>query len=155
MEKRLTICLDDIPQEGLHVVGVLSPEVFALDHDTMVQCDHPLEYRLEVALVSQELLVYGALHTAIAMRCSRCTVFFPVSVAEASYQTDQEVDKTTESVDLTDDIREAIILAFPSYPICDTECKGLCPQCGANLNKSACLCKPPVDDRWAALDGLG
>jgi uncharacterized metal-binding protein YceD (DUF177 family) len=59
-----------------------------------------------------------------------------------------------ESVDLTEDIRESMILAFPHYPVCNPECKGLCPQCGVNLNNAPCSCQPPADDRWAGLDGL-
>lgn len=57
-----------------------------------------------------------------------------------------------ESVDLTEDVREAMILAFPVYPVCRSECKGLCDRCGKNLNEATCECAPPDDNRWAALD---
>lgn len=57
-----------------------------------------------------------------------------------------------ECVDLTADIREAMILAFPAYPVCSPECKGLCATCGVNLNKAACRCAPPDDNRWGVLD---
>lgn len=60
-----------------------------------------------------------------------------------------------DSVDLTDDMREAIILAFPRYPVCRPECRGLCGRCGKNLNIEACTCTPLDDNRWTALDKLG
>jgi uncharacterized protein len=63
-------------------------------------------------------------------------------------------DACLESVDLTGDIRESMILAFPHYPVCDSACKGMCPQCGTNLNQKECNCQPPTDDRWVGLDGL-
>lgn len=59
-----------------------------------------------------------------------------------------------DAVDLTDDIREAMILAFPRYPVCRSECKGLCGRCGKNLNTGPCACTSPDDNRWTALDGL-
>ncbi|MCE9615358.1 MAG: DUF177 domain-containing protein [Lentisphaerae bacterium] len=57
-----------------------------------------------------------------------------------------------DCVDLTGDIREAMILAFPGYPVCSPECKGLCATCGVNLNEAACRCAPPDDNRWAILN---
>ena len=66
-----------------------------------------------------------------------------------------EIVDTDEAIDLTDDMREAMILAFPTVPVCRPECKGLCPQCGINRNKSECECSGPVaDSRWQALDKL-
>jgi uncharacterized protein len=41
----------------------------------------------------------------------------------------------TDVVDITDDIRQEIILAYPMIPICQQNCKGLCPVCGQNLNQ--------------------
>ena len=59
-----------------------------------------------------------------------------------------------ESVDLTPDIRESMIFTFPHYPVCSQDCKGLCARCGINLNRDACDCGSPTDDRWAQLDTL-
>jgi len=155
LDDSLTIYIEDISQDGGHYEGSLSPQALALEGDTFVRCKGPLAYALDVSLVSDEFLVYGSLGTEVEMCCSRCSVFFPVPVAEPAYHYDQELDETTESVDLTEDMREAIILAFPSYPVCSSGCKGLCPQCGANKNEGECHCKPPADNRWAALEGLG
>ena len=155
MEDRLTIYIEDVPQEGGHLEGELSPGAMGLEEDTFVQPAGPLQYALDVSVVSNEFLVHGSLAADMKMRCSRCAVFFPVAVAEPAYNYDEELSETTESVDLTEDMREAIILAFPSYPVCNADCKGLCPQCGANKNEGECQCKPPADNRWAALEGLG
>ncbi len=64
------------------------------------------------------------------------------------------VEKGTEFVDLTDDIRESILLNFPGYPLCSTECRGCCPLCGQDLNTGPCTCKPANDGRWGILDQL-
>lgn len=53
---------------------------------------------------------------------------------------------------LEEALREYILLALPMQRLCRPDCKGLCPACGADLNRAPCGCLPRrVDDRWAAL----
>ena len=47
-----------------------------------------------------------------------------------------------------------VLLASPVKLICREDCKGLCPQCGTNLNNATCNCQQPGDPRWAALGEL-
>jgi uncharacterized protein len=56
-----------------------------------------------------------------------------------------------DMVVLDDLVRQEVILAVPFSPQCRTDCRGLCPQCGQDLNVGACACAPPPDPRWAAL----
>ena len=58
-------------------------------------------------------------------------------------------------IDLAPMIREELLLAIPSYPVCEDTCAGLCPSCGARLGEEACSCPPPESDpRWSALTRL-
>lgn len=60
-----------------------------------------------------------------------------------------------EEIDVTPLVDEQIILALPTKPLCREECRGLCPQCGANLNSESCCCQPQKGDpRWAVLRQL-
>ena len=59
-----------------------------------------------------------------------------------------------ETVDLEPMLREQFVLAVPFAPLCQESCKGLCPQCGIDLNTGTCACEKPVDPRLAALKGL-
>lgn len=59
-----------------------------------------------------------------------------------------------EEVDLTPLFRDQVVLAVPFAPLCREDCKGLCPQCGADRNQETCDCKPPLDPRWAALQNI-
>ncbi|MDP2905278.1 MAG: DUF177 domain-containing protein [Candidatus Omnitrophota bacterium] len=43
-------------------------------------------------------------------------------------------------IDLTEDIREGIMLDYPIKPLCKPDCSGLCPVCGADLNVHKCRC---------------
>ena len=57
-------------------------------------------------------------------------------------------------LDLSALICEDIIFSLPTKLLCREDCKGLCSQCGKNLNEGACDCKKAVDPRWAALSEL-
>ncbi|MCE9571609.1 MAG: DUF177 domain-containing protein [Deltaproteobacteria bacterium] len=59
-----------------------------------------------------------------------------------------------ETIDLEPLIREQFVLAVPYAPLCREDCKGLCAQCGADLNTAPCACESPIDPRFAALKGL-
>lgn len=59
------------------------------------------------------------------------------------------------ALDLSDAIREAVLLEVPIKNLCTEECRGLCLQCGANLNLESCNCpRTPQDQRWSALREL-
>ncbi len=58
-------------------------------------------------------------------------------------------------LDLVDLLREQFMLALPMKPLCTEACRGLCPQCGTNLNKTQCGCAPTWEDpRLAPLKSL-
>ena len=59
---------------------------------------------------------------------------------------------TNKTIDLAPAMREQVLLALPPSPLCDEECKGLCPKCGKDLNEGDCGCDRRIaDPRWAAL----
>ena len=60
-----------------------------------------------------------------------------------------------DQLDLHPLVRELELLDAPQTPLCQDDCPGLCPTCGARLADGPCGCAPPPkDDRWAALDAL-
>jgi uncharacterized protein len=71
--------------------------------------------------------------------------FEPESVDEERY--------SGKVIDLRPAVREQLLLALPSYPVCQEGCRGLCPVCGTNLNEKSCGCDRRVPDpRWAGLE---
>jgi uncharacterized protein len=61
----------------------------------------------------------------------------------------------TSGLLLEDAVREQVLLALPGRLLCQQDCQGLCPQCGANRNRTHCDCvQPVVDSRWKALADL-
>jgi uncharacterized protein len=59
-----------------------------------------------------------------------------------------------DEVDLEPMARDAVLLELPLAPLCSPDCRGLCPQCGANWNLTSCDCPPEGDPRWSVFDVL-
>ena len=87
---------------------------------------------------------------------------FAYTLIPAKAETREDLELTPEEleisyyqgdfIDLAPIICEQIILQIPIKVLCSEECKGLCPQCGANLNTSSCNCHLNfVDNRMAVL----
>jgi uncharacterized protein len=85
------------------------------------------------------------------------------STADGPTDEDVGLDETEMDVIFLDDDRfdttdlaaEQVLLALPMRLVCRDDCAGLCPRCGADLNREgACACQPEVDPRWEALRDL-
>lgn len=65
------------------------------------------------------------------------------------------LDPEATEVDLVPALREELLLAVPSFPLCGPECGGLCPKCGVRRDEEDCDCKfEEPDPRWDALRAL-
>ncbi len=150
----MIIQIDRIPWEGLEVHGELPATVLELENeaDRIRTCD-PILCRLRAHIVAHEVLVRGSVSAQIQFACSRCGDFFTTTIREPDFQEIFPFSDPHSTLDLTCDVRDSIILAFPSFPRCAKTCRGLCPRCGTNLNESTCSCSEPVmDDRWEVLE---
>jgi uncharacterized protein len=115
----------------------------------------PVNVDLELKKTSKGFDLNGEVNTKLMINCSRCLKPFEfdiVSEITAYYinkEFEKELNKTehlssleniiyykNDSIDLTDRVIEAIILAVPEKPLCKENCKGLCPICGEDLNEN-------------------
>ena len=150
----MEINLTNLGEEYLRFEGSDPAEVFGLADDPGLKATGPLEYRVSAEQVSGRLIVRGKISAAMSCRCSRCAKWEATTAEVDDFLVALEVGEEDEVVDLTPEMREAIILALPDYPICRDSCKGLCPHCGVDLNEKTCDCHPPEDNRWSGLDGF-
>jgi uncharacterized protein len=150
----MRIDLGRLAEEGERLEGEIPSETLGLQ-DPDVAVLGPIVYRLVAVRVFDELLVDGSVKVRVRFLCGRCAEAYETDVEEPGFHFDCHVEKGGEFVDLTGEIRESILLAFPVYPLCRSGCRGLCPKCGANRNRKSCRCKPLRDDaQWGALNGL-
>ena len=135
----------------------------------------PVSLGFDIYKDKEAFRLVGAVRTELELPCSRCLEPFrlPVDVEfdlryvpqpDASPDEESEVAEEdletsfyrNDEIDLKELLREQFYLALPMKPLCRDGCKGLCPQCGTNLNTSTCDCSPVWEDpRLAALKGLG
>ena len=154
MTDKLLIDVSRLDKDGEDFEGVLDDAVLELDGD-LLRPFAGIRYSLFAQLLGRELLVRGTLAQDFDAVCSRCGGDFDFTATVPGFTVSIETDEHTEYADLTDEVRQSIILALPTYPVCRPECLGVCPSCGKNLNEGSCGCKrEETDDRWGALDGL-
>jgi uncharacterized protein len=128
----------------------------------------PVELDLRLEAVMEGVLVTGTARGALEGECVRCleplTDEVEVRFQELFVYDDQDVDPDEELevstlhddlLDLEPLLRDAVVLALPFQPLCQDDCPGLCPECGARLADDPDHGHDaPVDPRWAALSGL-
>ncbi|MDD2601057.1 MAG: DUF177 domain-containing protein [Kiritimatiellae bacterium] len=153
---RLIVDLSRLKEGGELFEGETSAEILDLeDKEELVQPAGGIAYKLQVESLGNELLVRGELRQNFICVCSFCNETFNLEVKEGRFVESYEINDEFAFLDLTNEIREVIILDLPAHPRCSEACLGLCPECGANLNKGGCECKTDHgDDRWSALNIL-
>ena len=139
----------------------------------------PLQVALSHVRSGRDLLFDGTLRGDLVCQCARCLEEFPLSLDRpfscvllplASPRSmgrlpSRELELNQEdlaasfysgdSIDVSALVQEQFFLALPSRPLCQDECKGLCEQCGVNLNVETCTCRPVwKDPRLAVLSTL-
>lgn len=155
-------------KEGIsHQERTVRPAELNLAEDGEFQ--HDVTVRLEIDKVARNIFVVADLDTNLALVCDRCAEPFEEPLAEKyrmlfTTDTDMANDEdestflihdTVDEVDLTEPLRETMMLALPFKRLCRSECLGLCDRCGANLNVTKCQCKTnPIDPRWDKLKSL-
>jgi uncharacterized protein len=134
-----------------------------------VELAGPLEVDLAANDVGEGVLVRGTLRGAVRLDCRRCLqpvehpvdehvdlLFAPPAEGEDDAD-DGEVYPLPrgDELDLTDAVREHVVLAAPEFALCREECRGLCPTCGTDLNQGACDCVPEAaPTAWDALKNV-
>ena len=135
----------------------------------------PLQVALHYMRSGEDLLFDGTLSADLAGQCARCLEEFPLALSrpfswvllpanpQGVFGRETELNQedlaasfySGDSVDVSLLVREQFFLSLPSSPLCQETCKGLCEQCGVNLNSEECSCPPGwADLRLAALATL-
>lgn len=128
----------------------------------------PLSGSVVLMRTSQGILVIGTLQTMFETTCRRCLepcdTKVQVELEEEFYPAAQIAEEELDEallidehhiLDLTEVIRQELLLAEPTQALCSSGCAGLCPHCGGNRNLGKCQCdEPAIDLRWSALQAL-
>jgi len=149
----MQINLESIPLEGIKIDTRESTDVLSIKEKN-VKFGQDLLVSITVHLTNDTLLVKGTLEANIEVNCARCLKKLGLKIINDNFSFDKDV-KGEKVVDIIDEIREGIILLLPVKILCNSNCKGLCPSCGEDLNQKECSCdKKNKDIRWSDLNKL-
>ncbi len=145
------------------------------DLDPAISPLSTLDGEIRMIRTADGILVSSDLHTTVELSCSRCLEMFAMPVrftVEEEFKptiditTGARIPLTSEdeketlidarhTLDLSEVIRQDLLLAVPMYPVCRSKCRGLCPHCGQNWNDAPCDCTlEEIDPRLAVLKQL-
>ncbi|MFI7079860.1 MULTISPECIES: YceD family protein [unclassified Micromonospora] len=128
-----------------------------------------LDLDLRMESVSEGVLVSGTVSGQVRGECGRClreiNDSVSVTIQELYAYENSTTDVTTEDdevgrmqgdlIDLEPAVRDAVVLALPTNPLCRQDCPGLCPECGVHLDDlPADHSHQQIDPRWAGLSQL-
>jgi uncharacterized protein len=142
----------------------LDEDITAIDAD--VDVVEPLVGKVRFLRTSDGILVTGRVHSGVRVACRRCLQSFtlPVDIdleeqfhpsvdinTGAALPVDADEDALTRidlrhMLDLTEVVRQNLLLALPINPLCSPQCRGLCPNCGADMNSESCTCRSEEGD---------
>lgn len=161
----LYINLNEMPPEGKDLDGEIRTDIFGLtaaDPDAPIP-SAPVEYDLHVELDRDLVVVSGSLFTEFKLTCTRCLERFPWVVDLGEYLSEEPREGRT-NLDLTELIREDIILSLPGYPHCEESSltpERKCPAAGKFVTSDEF--KPQSEEEatkersraaWSVLDRL-
>jgi uncharacterized protein len=173
--------LKDISDSGL-LLGYSNPiEAFPILLDLQKQDDlrfiGPLAFQLRLQKSGQIVEVDGSLTAQVAIVCGHCLqnfeqqvtsdftlTFTPMSsdsLADELEEVELDADELglvyykNDTIELLQSLQEQVLMALPMSPLCSEDCRGLCPECGCDLNMKSCHCeKKSFNNRFTALAGL-
>jgi uncharacterized protein len=153
--------LKDLVDEKASLEGSFEPGDIDFSRDNIRQAS-ALNWSATAERAGAEIRINGLLQTTVEMMCSRCLeparqdinksfdLFFRQR-DELMFDEDQEIaltEKDTQTAFFTgthlaigEILREQVLLALPMKALCRVDCKGLCPNCGMNLNSGKCNCQ--------------
>jgi len=161
----MRLIVSDIPEDGLELESDVPVET---GENTEPDSAHA---SLRFLRFGKNVLVDGSIQISVSMRCSRCLgdFLYPLDIAfKEEYTPSEELDPegeheltgselnigfyTNDEIDTAELVKEQVLLSIPMKPLCSRECRGICPECGINLNERACNCSAErIDPRLAPL----
>jgi uncharacterized protein len=159
-----------------HIDRTLDPSVLPAVDDDAFRVTAPVHLVFDIFKAGPQFHLVGRVQSTMTLACGRCLedIQLPLDLpfdllylphAENPGEAEVEVeddDLTTayyqdERIDLGHLVLEQLYLALPMKPLCSEACRGLCPECGTNLNTGTCSCvrewtDPRLDSLRVLLD---
>lgn len=147
----MKIRLDEIPESGFEVKQTESASIIDFRDQNFI-FTNPIEVKFFVLKSGKTLIITGTIATKVEMKCSRCLKFINEQLENKKVELTYEIGGEKE-LDITEDIREEVLLMLPIKPLCSENCIGVNMKIGKKQtgirNK---IVTEKIDDRWTELD---
>lgn len=169
MNNQLVFNISQIPQGSSEFVAEVKAPSIGLDEKRFSKA---VKVESLISKSAEEIIISSKIYFNANCICDRCTSDFERNflasfqilasnnLEEKSNKFDEEItfSPTTTKIDITNGIKESILLSFPQKILCNEDCAGLCQYCGKNLNEAiskTCNChEKEIDPRFAKLKDL-
>ena len=152
--------IEEIGEEGLCFSLVLKKDQLEIDQAGLnVKVD--IIFNGSLTRINDDVYLDGTVITDVTASCSRCldTLIYPIdSRLKSHFAPSEDRSKSVrdvelhacdidaeiyenQKIDLTQSVRDSILLAVPVICLCKEECKGICSHCGKNLTQGLCKCE--------------
>ena len=153
---QIKLSVSRLEKENIVTEDTFGADFLELENDGIISVASPVNFSFEAQLHASGIVIRGNASVKINGECGRCLE--PVTQdIETEYTIMLDELGNADEIDISDYIREEILLAFPANIICSDNCAGLCPYCGINLNNGLCKCRdsaPAAPSPWDKLDEL-
>ena len=151
----IKIIASRVTVDGLFVDGEESVSVINIEPESGLVPASGLKYGVKAVLINNDILVTGKVSMNFKSVCDNCLAEFEMEITNEDVCHLYEKADGSE-LDLTEDIREDILISLPHRILCIKNCKGLCFNCGQNLNLKKCSCSEHKNknSEWNELNKL-
>jgi len=137
----MKIYVRDIKPEGLEVNEIFPADLVDQREDDHLVFVEPFKLNVRICKADYDVMVAITVDGKFSSFCSRC-----LENVEQCYQSKFDLHYVVEKrgmefIELDEDIRQEILLNLSFRVLCQDSCRGLCPDCGINLNKEKCKCR--------------
>ena len=131
----MKVHVNRVPDEGLRDHASYDPKTLDMERFD-IHLEAPFTIDAFITKADRELVVRADITCPLRLSCARCLENFASTIHTDAIFTYKV--QPSDVIDMTEDVRQEIILAYPMIPMCDPRCKGLCSVCGQNLNHAVC-----------------
>lgn len=117
MNQQILLHIESLAHGPVRLRGALPPAVFGLENDPSVRNPRELNYELTAERKSAEVLVRGRVWADMELECAKSGLFFSTKVEDSAFLRDYSISDRSGPLDLTEDVREAVVINIPPYPV--------------------------------------
>jgi len=117
MNSLLNISLESLEHGPTLLKGALPGAVLDIEQEEGIRNVGDVCYDLTVTRTGAEVLITGSVEASMELECVRSGQFFSTIIRESAFLRDFPIEETGDSLDLTEEVREAVLLQLPNFPV--------------------------------------